>query len=143
MSTWSRRIAAILVLALGSATAAADVVVAVSPHNPLTSMTRRQVEDIFLGKSQRFPDGRSAVPLDQAAGSAAQAQFYHQFVSDKRVTEIKAYWAKMIFTGRGQPPAAVGDDAQLKQALAANPNAIGYLDRQAVDDSVKVLSVSE
>jgi ABC-type phosphate transport system substrate-binding protein len=142
MSTPPRRLAATLVLALGSATAAADVVVVVSPQNPLSSMGRRQVADIFLGKSQRFPDGRSAVPLDQAAGSAAQAQFY-QLVSDKRATEIKAYWAKMIFTGRGQPPAAVGDDAQMKQALAANPNAIGYLDRQAVDDSVKVLSIGE
>jgi ABC-type phosphate transport system substrate-binding protein len=141
MSTLSRRFAALL-MALGSATAAADVVVVVSPSNPLSSMTRRQVADIFLGKSQRFPDGRSAVPLDQAAGSTAQAQFY-QFVSDKRATEIKAYWAKMIFTGRGQPPAAVGDDTQMKHALAANPNAIGYLDRQVVDDSVKVLSVSE
>lgn len=142
MSTRSRRFAATLLLALGSATAGADVVVVVSPENPLSSLTRREVADIFLGKSQRFPDGRSAVPLDQAAGSAAQAQFY-QLVSDKRATEIKAYWAKMIFTGRGQPPAAVGDDAQMKQALAANPNAIGYLDPQAVDDSVKVLSVSQ
>lgn len=142
MSTWPRRFATVLLLALGSATAAADVVVVVSPENPLSSLTRRQVADIFLGKSQRFPDGRSAVPLDQAAGSAAQAQFY-QLVSDKRATEIKAYWAKMIFTGRGQPPAAVGDDAQMKQALAADPNAIGYLDQQAVDASVKVLSVSE
>jgi ABC-type phosphate transport system substrate-binding protein len=142
MSTLPQRFAATLLLALGSVTAAADVVVVVSPRNPLSSMTRRQVADIFLGKSQRFPDGRLAVPFDQAAGSAVQTQFY-LLVDDKRAAEIKAYWAKMIFTGRGQPPATVGDDKQMKQALAAQPNAIGYLDRQAVDDSVKMLSLGE
>lgn len=142
MSTLPSRFAASLLLALCGATATADVVVVVSPKNPLSSMSRRQVADIFLGKSQRFPDGRPAAPLEQTAGSAAQADFY-QTVSGKRASEIKAYWAKMIFTGRGQPPAAVGGDAQMKQALAANPNAIGYLDRQAVDDSVKVVSVGE
>lgn len=142
MSRLLRHFSAMLVLAVVLPPAAADVVVVVSPQNPLSSMSRRQVEDIFLGKSQRFPDGRPAVPFDQVAGSGAQAEFY-QFVSGKRASEIKAYWAKMIFTGRGQPPAAVGNDAQMKQALAAQPNAVGYLDRQAVDASVKVLSLGE
>jgi ABC-type phosphate transport system substrate-binding protein len=142
MSTLPQRFAATLLLALGSVTAAADVVVVVSPRNPLSSMTRRQVADIFLGKSQRFPDGRLAVPFDQAAGSAVQTQFY-LLVDGKRAAEIKAYWAKMIFTGRGQPPQVIADDRQMKQAVAKSPDAIGYVDRQAVDGSVKVLVIGE
>ncbi len=50
MSTRSRRFAATLLLALGSATAGADVVVVVSPENPLSSLTRREVADNFMGK---------------------------------------------------------------------------------------------
>lgn len=47
----------------------------------------------------------------------------------------------MIFTGRGQPPMVVEGDEQVKKSLTGRPDGIGYIDRAAVDDSVKVLAV--
>ena len=134
-----RRFAAAILLA-ASGGALADVVAVVSRQNPVSSLSRDQLSDIFLGRSQRFPDGRPAVSLDQPAASPAYADFY-LLVSDKRPADIKAYWAKMIFTGRGQPPRVVAGDEQVKRTLSSSPNGIGYVDRQAVDDSVKTLTV--
>jgi ABC-type phosphate transport system substrate-binding protein len=116
----------------------ADVVAVVSSKNPLASLTKAQVADIFLGRSARFPDGTLAVPIDQEEGSSARDEFYTTFTG-KSPAQIKSHWTKIIFTGRGQPPMAATSSAEVRQLIAANPRAIGYIERSAVDSSVKVL----
>ena len=66
----------------------------------------RQGTDIFLGRATRFPNGLLAVPIDQVEGSAAREEFYTRFVG-KSAAQMKAYWSKIIFTGRGQPTSAI------------------------------------
>jgi ABC-type phosphate transport system substrate-binding protein len=117
----------------------ADVVAVVSSNSAITTLSKNQISDIFLGRSARFPDGRPAVPLDQAEGTALRDEFYANFTG-KTAAQMKAYWSKILFTGRGQPPKAVSDNGQVKQWLATNPSAIGYIARSAVDSSVKVLN---
>jgi len=127
----------VLSLVLGRA-AMADVVAVVSSKNPVTSLSKSQVADIFLGKTVRFPDGVPAVPIDQEEGSPAREEFYATFMG-KSPAQIKSHWTKIIFTGRGQPPRAVSNSAEVRKLIAANPQAIGYIERSAVDDRVKVL----
>ena len=117
----------------------ADVVAVVSSKSCITTLSKNQVSDIFLGKSAHFPDGSAAVPIDQAEGAAVRDEFYGNFAG-KSAAQIKAYWSKIIFTGRGQPPKAVSNSAEIKRLLAQNVNAIGYIERSLVDDSVKVLA---
>jgi hypothetical protein len=44
-----------------------------------------------------------------------------------------------MFTGHGQPPKVVADAAAVKKAVAADPKAVGYIDKADVDASVKVV----
>jgi ABC-type phosphate transport system substrate-binding protein len=138
-----RIVAALAGMALGlgpSGAAAAEAVVAVvSAKNPIGSLSKPQIADIFMGKANRFPDGNPAVPIDQAEGSAARDGFYLG-VAGKSPAQVKAHWSKIIFTGRGQPPKELADGNAVKKYLAAHPNAIGYLEQSQVDGSVKVLS---
>jgi ABC-type phosphate transport system substrate-binding protein len=128
-----------LALGLAATAALAEVVAVVSANSPLAPMLDKGgVVDIFLGRTSRFPDGRRAVPIDQAEGSAARAEFYSRFAG-KSPAQIKAHWSKIVFTGRGQPPHEVADTAELKRHLAEDPNAIGYLDQNMVDASLKVV----
>ena len=78
------------------------------------------------------------VPIDQAEGSVAREEFYTRFLG-KSPAQVKAYWAKIIFTGRGQPPKEVASSIEVKKRVAENPNAIGYIDQSHVDESVRVL----
>jgi len=128
------------VLALASTLASAEVVTVISAQNPVTALSKGEVSNIFLGKTNRFPDGNPAVPIDQPEGSALRAEFYRS-VSNRQPADIKAYWSKMIFTGRGQPPAVADNDEQAKKILASRPDAIGYIDRASVDRRIKVLTV--
>ena len=127
-----------LALTLVVNTVTADVVAVVSSASTITQLSKTQVTDIFLGKVSHFPDGTLAIPIDQAEGSPVRDEFYAT-VTSKSPAQVKAYWAKIIFTGRGQPPKAVSNSIDVRKLLAASPQAIGYIERSAVDSSVRVL----
>ena len=129
--------AALVSFAMLAGAAQAETVVVVSAKSGAGPLTADQVSDIFLGKSNALPGAGQAVPIDQAEG-ALRDEFY-QKATDKTAAQVKAYWSKQIFSGKGQPPKAVGDSAAVKSLLATNPNMIGYIDKSAVDGSVKVL----
>jgi len=125
-------------LSLAAGSARADVVAVVSSTSAVTTLSKDQVTDIFLGKVSRFPDGTQAIPIDQTAGSPARDEFYATYAG-KSPAQVKSHWARIIFTGRGQPPKAVPTNVEVRQIVAANPQAIGYIERSAVDSTVKVL----
>ena len=128
----------VFTLSLGFRVVNADVVAVVSSKSPITTLSKSQVIDIFLGKRTRLPDGSSAVPIDQVEGSAARDEFYGRFAA-MSAAQLKAFWAKIIFTGRGQPPMAVPTSIEAKKLLLANPNAISYIDQSLVDSSLRVV----
>jgi ABC-type phosphate transport system substrate-binding protein len=125
-------------LFIANSTALADVVAVVSSSSTITTLSTNQLADIFMGRTTRFPNGELAVPIDQAEGSVARDRFYER-VAGKTAAQMKAYWSKIIFTGRGQPPRAVSNSGDVKEALAKNPNAVGYIEQNLADASVRVL----
>ncbi|MBW8305535.1 MAG: phosphate ABC transporter substrate-binding protein [Thiobacillus sp.] len=127
-----------MALSLNAGGAAADVVAVVSAKNPVTALSKNQVMDIFLGKTSRFPDGSPAVPIDQVEGAAVRDVFYASFAG-KSSAQLKAHWSKIIFTGRGQPPREVANSVEVRKFIVENPNAIGYIEQEMVDGSVRAL----
>lgn len=130
------RILAAFVLSLAAGSAAAELVVVVSARSPVATLRADQVADIFLGQVGRFPDGSEAVPLDQAFGAPLRTEFYAK-VAGKSPHLMKAHWTKMIFTGRGQPPKELPNSAAVRRLVADNPALIGYLEKAALDSSVR------
>lgn len=110
----------------------AEVVVVVNPGATETSMTKDEVAQYFLGKSTAL------TPIDQPESAPIRAEFYKK-VADKDMPQVKALWSKLIFTGKATAPKEVGSSADVKKAVAANPKAIGYIEKSAADSTVKVL----
>lgn len=129
-----------LLLALLSlaVSAHAEVVVVVSSKSSIASLTTEQTAKIFLGKVVTFPNEQAAFPIDQPEGSAIRDEFYSK-VAHKNSSQLTAYWAKIIFTGEGRPPQLISGDVAVRKAIAGNPNAIGYIDKSAVNRSVRVV----
>ena len=125
-------------LTVFAATARPDTVVIVSAKSPIGSLSENQVAEIFLGRLTMLPDGISVIPIDQAEGSVARNEF-HAKTTHKSAPLLKAYWSKLIFTGKGQPPREAADDAAVKKLVAESPNAIGYVDRSAMDNTVRAV----
>lgn len=131
---------AVLITALGviPTLAQAQVVVIISAKSPISKLTAEQVSQIFLGQSKTYYTGAMAEPVDHSEGAAARNEFY-QKVLGKSAAQLKAHWAKLSFSGAGQPPKALPDDKAVVKLVAENPKYIGYVDKAAVDASVKVV----
>lgn len=121
--------AAVLLLALP---AMAEVVVVVNPKAAESSMTKDQVAQFFLGKSTAMS------PVDQPESAPIRAEFYKK-VTDKEASQVKALWSKLVFTGKATMPKEAADSAAVKKMVASDPKAIGYIEKSAVDASVKVI----
>ena len=127
-------------LALSASAAATELVVVVSSRSTVNALRQEQVADIFLGQIGRFPDGSAAHALDQPLGSPLRNRFYAR-VTSKSPALLKAHWSRMIFTGRGQPPKELPNSAAVRKMVAENLGAIGYIERSALDASVKPVLV--
>lgn len=127
--------AATLMAVVGSANA--GIAVVVNPGVGDVSVDQATLKDIFLGKLGTLPNGKKVVAIDQEPGGTRE-QFLKKLVN-KSESQLKAYWAQLVFTGRGQPPRQVMDDDEVKELVAENPSIIGYIDSAEVDASVKVI----
>ena len=117
-------------LLFAGAAFAAEIVVIVNLD--ATAPTKAQVADIYLGRSQAY------TPLDQIEASAIRADFYRK-ATGRDLAQVKMSWSRIVFTGKGQPPRELADAAAVKKAVAANPKAIGYVDKSDVDATVQAV----
>ncbi|MDO9237948.1 MAG: hypothetical protein Q7U28_18165 [Aquabacterium sp.] len=136
-----RTLAAVSLFTLAQA-ASAQVAVIVNPKSALATMTPEQVGAIFMGKSATLPSGQTAVPADLPEANAARDQFYSK-AAGKSPSQVKATWARLTFSGKATPPKEVATAADVKKHVAANPDAIGYIEKSAVDSTVKVVLIVE
>lgn len=127
-----------LVIGLTCTGASADVAVVVGAKSPLSTLSTEQASSIFMGKARTFPDGSPAVAVDQKESAPVRVEFYTK-VLGKDEAQMKAYWSRLVFTGKGSPPKELDSSAAVKQAVGADPKLIGYIEKSAVDASVKVL----
>ncbi len=122
-----------------SAWSEADVAVVVHPTYNITAASADDLSKLFLGKIDVLPGGERLIPLDQAEGSVSRNAFYLK-VANKNAAQLNAYWSRLIFTGQGQPPKAVENDAVVMDLVAKNPSMIGYVNSSQVNATVKVVA---
>lgn len=121
---------------LSAGLAQADVVVVAGANSPVSMLSRDQSADIFLGKNT------SAIPLDQPESSPLREEFYSK-VTGKSASQAKSHWSKLSFTGKGTPPKEGRSSDDIKKLVADNPKLVGYIEKSAVDSSVKVIFAAQ
>jgi hypothetical protein len=117
-------------LALATRVMAGDVVVIMAPN--AAPLTKEQVSNVYLGRALDFK------PVDLPESNTTRNDFYKK-ATDRDAAQIKAAWARLMFTGHGQPPRVMADAAAVKKAVAADPKSVGYIDKADVDSTVKVV----
>lgn len=127
----------LMALLLGSSVAIAETAVIVHPSNA-DALGKNDISKIFLGKSKKFPSGASVMPVNLDDSDDARVAF-DTTILKKDAGQLKAYWAKLVFTGKASPPKKVSSAAEAKSLVAANPNTIAYIPADQVDDSVKAV----
>lgn len=116
----------------------AEVAVIVHPSNS-SELDEKSIARIFTGKLKSFPNGSPIIPISLTSGQAATKEF-NEKVLKRTDSQLKAYWSKLVFTGKGSPPTSMDNATQLLQAISTNPSAIGFIDASEVTDAVRVVA---
>jgi hypothetical protein len=117
---------------LAVAPARAEIVIIVSSHASQSPQVA-QVCQAYLGKT------KAPTPVNFNEKNPLRDEFYAK-ACKKDPAQVQAIWGKLLFTGTGTPPAEVDSAAAMKKAVAADPNAVGYLDKKDLDASVKAVA---
>jgi ABC-type phosphate transport system substrate-binding protein len=118
--------------------ASAEVAVIVHPSNA-NNLSADDVKRIFLGKMKKFPNGESVLPVNQDSSSSVKDEFNDK-VLGKSASQVKAYWSKLVFSGKGSPPKEASTQDEVIQLVKDNQSVIGYVDASKVDPGVKVVA---
>lgn len=114
----------------------AEMVIVVHPSNN-SAVNEDFVSSVYLGKTKSFEGGKQLVAVNQS-GNALEEEF-NKKVLGKSSSQMKAYWSKLVFTGKGTPPKEVKTDEEVISLVSENPATIGYISSTSVSDKVKVV----
>jgi ABC-type phosphate transport system substrate-binding protein len=118
--------------------------VIVHNSNLTKSLSESVVSDYFLKKKDTWKNGMQVHPFDLSENSDIRKNF-SLFVHGRTISKIKAYWQRLIFTGRGVPPPQLEKEEDVLSFVQADSSAIGYiaLSTDISKYTVKVINITE
>ncbi len=137
----STAISCLLIAGACAAPAAADdLAVIVHPDRSVT-LSEAEVARIYLRKRRFWTDGEVIVPVNRDSGSEAREVFVRA-VFGEDAPQLVFYWNQQYFKGV-LPPATLASDEAVKRFVAEEPLAIGYIDADELDASVRMVLLLE
>ena len=115
--------------------------VIVSKENKIASLSTDDLNRIFLGKKTLWESGTRIVPAMPEEESPAGETFLAGTLK-KSVSQFRAYWKRLLFSGGGAVPKVFRSSSQLVDFVVRQPGAIAVIEASAVDDRVRVLEIS-
>jgi len=108
-----------------SSIAAANELI-VNPSLALTRLDKDSVRSMFTMRLRRWPDGTPVRvfvlpdrhPVHRDFSKTILGVFPHQ---------LRRAWDRMVFSGLGQAPTEIVDEAEMLKRVAETPGAVGYL----------------
>lgn len=131
------KVALCLSISLLSFSSLANVAVIVNSGNT-AAIDESDISRIFLGKVKSFSSGEKLTIINLEYNQPTREEFEKK-VLNKSASQVKAYWSKLMFSGKGKPPKELANDKAVLAFVAANPGAIAYIAESSVDGSVKVI----
>ena len=117
--------------------ASAEIAVVTSPDTGVSSLSEREVRQLFNGETREL-GGQRVTLLDLPEGDATRDTFYRELMG-RTTDQMQSHWARQVFTGGARPPREVASISEMK-SRAASPGALGYLPADEVDeDELRVL----
>lgn len=116
--------------------------VVVNKENKVASLPTDDLVRIFLGKKTLWDSGVRVVPAMPEEESATGEAFLSGTLK-KSVSQFRAYWKRLLFSGGGTVPKVFRSSDQLIEFVTRQPGAIAVVEAGAVDERVRVLEILE
>jgi ABC-type phosphate transport system substrate-binding protein len=130
----------VVFLAYSASLAAAEIKIIVNVSVAETTLSKKNIEDIFLGKIVQWKDN-AAIHVVAVKDPKVHHAFLEQYLK-KTETQWNAYWKRLVFTGTGTPPEQAETQQAVLEYVAKTKGAIGYIEAtELAIDTIKILEV--
>lgn len=119
---------------------AGDAVVITNPSVSETTLSKKDVGNIYLGKKTSWSDG-SKIIFVVLTGGDTHDTFLNSYVG-KTASQFKTFWKKQVFTGKGSPPKEFDSDQAMIDFVAQTAGAMGYVSAGADVSKVKTITIN-
>lgn len=103
-------------------------------------LNRDTTRAIFAMRQRTWPDGQAVQVFVLPNRNPTHARFVKEQLA-AYPHQLQLAWDRMVFSGMGQAPNRVRDLNEMRQRVASTPGAVGYLEREYLDESVQVISM--
>jgi ABC-type phosphate transport system substrate-binding protein len=124
---------------LFSGIAWADVVIIAHKDVAETTLSEKELQEIFLGKRVQWTDNSAVHPATVKESELHEA-FLERYIK-KSPSQWVTHWKRMVFTGTGTPPEQFDTQQELLDYVAETKGAIGYVDAEVPIENVMTLEV--
>lgn len=118
----------------------ADFYIVLHASNPQESMTKKEVVNLFMGRSRGFPNGGFALVFDLPRDDPNSADFY-KALTGWSMSQVNSYWSRLMFSGQSMPPQPLPNEKAMIEILKRNPSGIGWLSKAPEDNSLRTILV--
>jgi ABC-type phosphate transport system substrate-binding protein len=115
-----------------------EYVVVANKQLPGSSINKTALKGIYLREVKTWGNGGGEiVPVDLSSGND-----FYQNLFQKSYVQMQAYWLNMRIKYSVALPVSKKDAESVKEFIAANKDAIGFLKTGDLDDRVKALKIT-
>ena len=126
-------------MVFSSGVAWADILIIANQNVSETTVTTKDLQEIFLGKRVQWKDSSAIHPVT-VKDSKFHKAFLRHYVN-RSSAKWNAHWKRMVFTGNGTPPKQFATQQELLDYVANTAGAIGYIDSETPVEKVAIIEV--
>lgn len=118
-----------------------QVAIIAHPDVPIDSLSKTRLLDLYTGDIRKWDNNQPVVIFDLKPKLEIRENFFR--LLGKTSSRMKSIWLKKMLSGEGDPPAALESEASVLSKIASTPGAIGFVNKNSVNGTVKVLVLKE
>jgi ABC-type phosphate transport system substrate-binding protein len=104
----------------------------VNADNPVQSVTREEARRVFLKQRASWDSDVRVEPVDQSLQSPIRLVFTRDVLRMERLSDVRAHWQRLMFTGRGSAPPVVSTEDEVIAFVADRPGGVGYVSSSTI-----------
>ena len=118
-----------------------EVVVIVSKNAPDKDFTKKMIQQIFVGKLTMWSSNETII-VAVLDNDKIHDAFLRKYVH-RNPAQFMNTWRQLMFTGKAKKPKPFSTIEELIRFVSDNRLAIGYITKNAADESVQMIQPSD
>lgn len=135
-----RSLAFLLTLLFTVCNANAGDLVLITQRDSDLDISSNHLKRLYFGKISSLPNGRKVTVLVYTKDDNQFQQFTRRYLG-RTSQQLRSFWAKQLFTGRGSLPVRVDSPEEMIARVASSDEYVGYIAIEDLREPVKILEL--